>query len=167
MPATYRRGKRRRSAAERAQMEREALERARSNPSWANFGEVISQFAARGIPADQISPKDNVFTYPAWRALGRNVRRGEKSVKITTYIPIEDKEQPIDPQTGKPRSRMRPVTSCVFHISQTEPIGTEPATSPQPAPEPRTAPQTPNAAPVEDDEHPDGDCGDPACEFCH
>lgn len=164
MPATtYRRSRRtRKSPAERQQMALEALSRARSNPSMANFGTVIEAFAARGIDPCDIDPKTNVFTYNAWRALGRQVRRGEKSVKITTFIPTGPKDEPTAPQTQPngtpaPSRGMRPVTACVFHISQTDPID---------------APSTPEATPaafvaLEADEHPAGQCSDPACEFCH
>jgi len=106
---------------ERMEMEREALSRARSNPSWANFGQVITEFASRGIPASEICPKENVFTYNAWRALGRQVRRGEHGVKILSYCPIESKEANSDDQEQSV-TRLRPVSAVVFHVSQTDPI---------------------------------------------
>ena len=43
---------------------------------------LADQFRAAGIPESDIRPRENVFTYHAWRALGRQVRRestGSKS----------------------------------------------------------------------------------------
>lgn len=126
--------RRRRTAEERAELERESLQRATSNPSWRNFGQVIEEFTARGIPASEINPKENVFTYNAWRALGRQVRKGEKSVKITTWHPIEEKERGASGGAEKATARLRAVTACVFHISQTDPIeGAAPAAAPSSA----------------------------------
>ena len=115
-----RRGRRRQWLSEeeyRAKQQREAQEaltRARSQTSLANDAHVIRQFAARGIPAAEIRPRENVFTFKAWRALGRHVRRGEKSVKVTTYAPAGEPDE-------NGRQFSRPVTACVFHISQTDP----------------------------------------------
>ena len=53
-----------------------------------------------GLVSD-ILPRENVFTYHAWRALGRQVRRGEHGVKVTTWIPTERKE--LDEKTGYER----------------------------------------------------------------
>jgi hypothetical protein len=33
-----------------------------------------------------------VFTYHAWRALGRQVRRGEHGVKVVTFVTVADKD---------------------------------------------------------------------------
>jgi len=159
MPTTYRRRKSRKTPAERLQMAQDALARARSNPSIANYATVIEAFADRGINPCDIDPKTNVFTFNAWRALGRTVRRGEKSVKITTFVPCNRPGEPAAPTepgaTPAPRS-MRPVTACVFHISQTDPID---------APAAQQTPQDAASSP-ETDEHPIGQCSDPCCEFC-
>jgi len=117
--------RRRMSSADRQAMEQEALSRARGNFSMANFGQVIAEFAARGIPADEIHPKDNVFTFHAWRALGRTVRRGEHGVKLTTFAPLPPSKREREEAAAAGRvadGRCRPVTSVVFHISQTEPL---------------------------------------------
>jgi antirestriction protein ArdC len=122
MATTYRRKRRRLSQDERRAMENAALDRARSNPSWANFGQVIAEFAARGIAESEISPKENVFTYNAWRALGRQVRKGEHGVKITTWVEMSKRER--DEQTGEEKivSASRPTSAVVFHVSQTDPV---------------------------------------------
>jgi hypothetical protein len=49
--------------------------------------------------------------------VGRQVKRGEKGVRVTTFIPIER----TDETTGeKKRSGSRPWAATVFHISQTK-----------------------------------------------
>jgi hypothetical protein len=98
----------------------ESLKRAVSGQSFTNFPAIFQGFAAKGIPESEIKPRENVFTFQAWKALGRVVRRGEHGVKITTFI--ESKSKEIDEDTGEPRLIRRPWTTTVFHISQTEPI---------------------------------------------
>jgi antirestriction protein ArdC len=61
-----------------------------------------------------------VFTFEAWKALGRVVRRGEHGVKVVTFIETKGKE--VDQDTGERKIIRRPWTTTVFHISQTEPI---------------------------------------------
>lgn len=96
----------------------ESLARAKHGMSAANFAAIIYGFAARGIPADDIQPRENVFTYNAWKAQGRQVRRGEKGVAIQTWIPIPDKQN-NDGTTR--RGGLRPRTAYVFHVTQTDP----------------------------------------------
>ena len=111
----YRNGSRRRTPAEREADDREALDRARQGFSPANDAIVVGAFADRGI-AD-VQPRENVLTYKAWRAAGRQVRRGQKGVRITTYAPVTEP----DPQTGADRVvGRRPVSAVVFHVSQTD-----------------------------------------------
>ncbi len=121
MIATAKQYRRRLTQADRQAEEREALDRARGNMSMSNFGQVIQQFSARGIPQADILPKENVFTYKAWRALGRQVRKGEHGVKISTWRPVGPKsEEPAaDDKAGR---RMLCVSSTVFHVSQTDSI---------------------------------------------
>jgi hypothetical protein len=96
----------------------ESLKRAVSGQSFTNFPAIFSGFAAKGIPESEIKPRENVFTFQAWKALGRIVRRGEHGVRITTFI--ESKSKQVDPDTGEPKLTRRPWTTTVFHISQTE-----------------------------------------------
>jgi len=96
----------------------ESLKRAVSGQSFSNFPAIFQGFSARGIPESEIKPRENVFTFEAWKALGRVVRRGEHGVKIVTLI--ESKSEEIDEDTGEPKSIRRPWTTTVFHISQTE-----------------------------------------------
>lgn len=101
----------------------EALERATSGVS-ENDGIVIEAFAQRGIAA---TPRVDVFTYRAWQAAGRQVRRGEHGVRLTVWIPRDATaaERKRDPEA---KGTMMPWHTTVFHISQTDPIAA-PATT--------------------------------------
>src|ERR1700684_3185268 len=99
-----------------SQSRQEALTRAVSGQSLTNFPAIFQGFAAKGIPESEIKPRENVFTYEAWKALGRQVRRGEHGVKITTFI--ESKGREIDKDTGERKMVRRPWTTTVFHVSQ-------------------------------------------------
>jgi hypothetical protein len=72
----------------------EALSRAVNGLSLGNYPTIFGGFIAKGIPEAEIKPRENVFTYQAWRALGRQVRRGEHGVKVVTFVEMakEDKE---------------------------------------------------------------------------
>lgn len=111
--------------------EQEALARAQQGNSLSNYPVIFAGFKAKGIPEDQIRPRENVFTFKAWNAQGRKVKKGEHGVKIHTTIETPVKEE-VEPDTGDVRviTKSRPWTTTVFHISQTEPIG---QTAPIPA----------------------------------
>jgi hypothetical protein len=112
--------------ATKEQIQQEALSRAASGQSLANWPAILAGFAAKGIPETDIRPRENVFTYHAWRALGRQVRRGEHGVKVCTYVSGECEERERDAQSGEERtakrSFRRPWTATVFHVSQTDPV---------------------------------------------
>src|SRR6266852_5189956 len=86
---------------DRQQMQQEALSRAASGLAMSNYPAIFQGFMEKGIPADEIKPRENVFTYHAWRALGRQVRRGEHGVKVTTWVPMDKKTGETDPETGQ------------------------------------------------------------------
>jgi hypothetical protein len=114
------------TATERQDMQQEALGRAVGGQSMANYAAILQGFIAKGIPENEILPRENVFTYQAWRALGRQVRRGEHGVKVTTFVPMEKKTGETDPETGEEKRvnlGRRAWTATVFHVSQTDPIG--------------------------------------------
>lgn len=98
----------------------EALSRARFGQTLSNYPAIIQGFAARGIPEDNILPRENIFTYAAWRALGRQVRRGEKGVKITTYIVCDKKNKDAKADESKKNTFRVPRSVSVFHVSQTD-----------------------------------------------
>jgi hypothetical protein len=96
----------------------QSLSRAVLGQSLSNFPAIFQGFAAKGIPESEIKPRENVFTFDAWKALGRFVRKGEHGVKVVTFIDCKSKE--VDKDTGEPKIIRRPWTTTVFHISQTE-----------------------------------------------
>ena len=113
----------------REQIQQEALSRAVSGQTLSNWPAIVAGFTAKGIPESDIRPRENVFTYHAWRALGRQVRRGEHGVKVCTFVACEGKsensnpegEEQDEPNKAKGGYR-RPWTATVFHVSQTDPI---------------------------------------------
>ena len=88
----------------------EALYRAKSNLSMANYLPIIEGFLEKGILIEDIKPRENIFTFNAWKAQGRVVKKGEKGVKVVTFVSTEK-----DGKVSK-----FPRTTTVFHISQTE-----------------------------------------------
>ena len=101
-----------------AEQQSEALSRATSNLSMLNYPAIYEGFAAKGI--SDVIPRENVFTYNAWRAKGRQVRKGEHGVKVVTWITCKSKE--IDRDTGEAKTYKRQKGVTVFHISQTDSI---------------------------------------------
>lgn len=108
----------RRTSAERAEMQAEALSRATSGLSVANFAAIFEGLTAKGIDPADIRPRENVLTYHAWAALGRQVRKGEKGVQVVTWIPLTRKD--YDTGERKPIGK-RCRKAYVFHVSQTDP----------------------------------------------
>ena len=119
------------TAITREQLQAEALNRAMHGQSTSNLDEIFKGFKAMGIAEVDILPRQNIFTFWAWKALGRKVCKGEHGVRVTTWIESrrQIRSDPNDQQSNTSdaasdahtRSRFsRPVT--VFHISQTEPV---------------------------------------------
>lgn len=98
----------------------EALTRAISGQTMSNYPAIFEGFIAKGIPESEILPRENVFTFNAWRALGRTVRRGEHGVKVLTFIERASKE--TDKGTGERKTIRLAWSTTVFHVSQTEAI---------------------------------------------
>jgi hypothetical protein len=96
----------------------EALARALKNVSFLNYSTILKGFASRGIDPTEIIPRGNVFTYGAWQALGRQVQKGEKGIKIQTMIVGEKKDKATGAKTGEKTKFFGSTT--VFHISQTK-----------------------------------------------
>ena len=91
-------------------IQKQALSRAKTGDSLANYPAIIAGFYERGIT--DVRPRENVFTFNAWKALGRYVRKGEKGIQVNTWINIERDGQTVTV----------PKRTTVFHISQTEAI---------------------------------------------
>lgn len=100
-------------------MRLEALDRAETGTSERNYAAIFDGFSAKGI--NDIEPRENIFTYNAWIAKGRQVKKGEKGVAIESFITmVKD-----DPKNSKEKLTFRrPKTTYVFHISQTLDIKT-------------------------------------------
>jgi hypothetical protein len=103
-------------------MQNKALENAVSGESLANYKTIFDGFAAMGIDMADVEPRVNVFTFNAWKALGRVVKKGQHGVRIVTVIPCTKKDR----ETGAEIPVKKVKTTTVFHISQTEEIGGEP-----------------------------------------
>jgi len=88
----------------------EALFRAQSGDSVSNFPAIFEGFESMGI--SDIKPRENIFTYQAWLAKGRQVRKGQHGVKVQTWVTGKDKK------TGE--EKRYPKRTTVFHVSQTD-----------------------------------------------
>lgn len=99
-----------------SEIQQQALTNATTQHSESNYDAIFEGFIEKGISEEDIIPRENVFTYNAWKALDRQVKKGEHGVKITTWIPCKKK----DKKTGKEEKFMRPKNTTVFHISQTQ-----------------------------------------------
>lgn len=104
--------------AQRAQWAADALTRAQTGGSVLNDALVIAGFAARGLDPDDITPRENVLSFWAWKAKGRQVVKGEKGIKVPVF-------RPVDKENAKGETERITVrgSAAVFHISQTKPIG--------------------------------------------
>ena len=94
----------------------ESLDRALNSRAASNYGAILIGFAAKGLLEGDIEPRVNVFTYNAWQALGRQVKRGEKGVKIQTWI----KGQKENKTSGATDYFSYPKMTTVLHITQTD-----------------------------------------------
>lgn len=97
----------------------ESLSRARGSIFGAKGDVQIEEgFLRRGIVA---TPRVDVFTYAAWFALGRQVRKGEHGEKGLTWIPVPPRARDLATNPNA-KGGVRPKTYTVFHVSQTDPI---------------------------------------------
>jgi hypothetical protein len=109
------------TTAQKIERATQAYNRAINSSSVQNELIVIQEFAKRGITA---TPRKDVWIYDVWLYVNdaangkqkRQVRKGEKSVKVRTMY--EEKKNGV--KTGK----LKPATACLFHISQTDPVET-------------------------------------------
>jgi len=83
-----------------------------------NYPAIFTELEAKGIPFDDIRPRENVLTFEAWKALGRHVRKGQHGVRVVTWIPISEVKDASGEVVRK--AGRRPKTAVVFHISQTD-----------------------------------------------
>jgi antirestriction protein ArdC len=73
--------------------------------------QVIAAFAERGIL--DVIPRKDVFTFNAWKDLGRSVKKGEHGVKIPVWI---ERKKSDDSEESVRFCKM----TTVFHVSQTK-----------------------------------------------
>lgn len=106
----------------REEVQQRALANALADKSAANYQTIVEGFMEKGIEPEDITPRVNVFTYNAWRELGRQVRRGESGVRILSMAPARSKGEDGESSVEGEKPRMRPVPAVVFHITQTDPI---------------------------------------------
>jgi antirestriction protein ArdC len=97
----------------------EALTRAVSVLTTSNYLAICQGFIAKGTPESETHPRENVFTFDTWKALGRYVRWGERGVKVVTFIECS-KKAGTGTEAGEEKTFHRPWTTTVFHFSQTE-----------------------------------------------
>lgn len=98
------------------EIQREALSNAISGQALTNYPTIYREFMARGIPEADIRPRENVFTFNAWKALGRHVRKGEHGVKVLTFKAVTKRNK----ETGEEETYRTPWSATVFHVSQTD-----------------------------------------------
>lgn len=104
------------TAATATASQEEALISARSRSGTMNYGAILSGFSEMGIKIEEIRPRENVFTFKAWLALGRVVKKGQHGVKVCTFIPASSN----DKKTGEVKNYRMPRATTVFHVSQTQ-----------------------------------------------
>ncbi len=92
----------------------EALQRARSNVSEYNYRTILAGFAEKGVPLENIKPRENVYTLKAWGALKRKVKKGEHGIKIKAWF-----DKTVETDNGPVKQKVV-VYPTVFHVSQTE-----------------------------------------------
>lgn len=100
------------------EIQAQALANATRSSSISNYPAIFAGFELMGIPASDIKPRENIFTYHAWRAKGRQVKKGEHGVKIVSWVNMTRKNEAGE---ATPIGR-KPRRTTVFHVSQTEPI---------------------------------------------
>lgn len=98
------------------QQQAESLNRAKNGLSFSNFPHIYAGFLEKGLAEEDIKPRVNIFTFNAWKALGRSVKKGEHGVKIVSMVTVNK---------GEGDSKTYPRSTTVFHISQTEEITEE------------------------------------------
>ena len=84
------------------EIQAEAIDRAQTGQSLMNYPAIYAGFMAKGITEADILPRENVFTFNAWKALGRSVKKGEHGVKVVTFITCMGAVR--DPSTGEERA---------------------------------------------------------------
>ena len=135
----------------------EALARIQSMGFCNNDALAIMAFSDAGIPPDDIDPRNNVLTFRAWKAKGRQVAKGATSVRVTVWIPKKGKQDEEAPKDGEKKASggMYPKTTSLFHVSQTIELGAGKGTRPDAWANPKlvkAGTYAPEETPVADDD---------------
>ena len=103
----------------KTEMQAEALANARGGQTMTNYPAIFAGFIEKGIHETDIRPRENVFTFHAWKALGRSVKKGKHGVRVVTFIEASARDTN---EAGEEtvRTYRKPHAVFVFHISQTE-----------------------------------------------
>jgi predicted RNA methylase len=95
---------------------RQALERIEKGENTANHQTIIDEFSKRGIPLDEIQPRENVFTYHAWQAKGRQVMKRPPHIPSGQYgVKIPVVFEKVDPETKKVIKRFTKQVNDILH----------------------------------------------------
>ncbi len=105
-------------ATKKDEIQTTALKNAVTGQSLTNYKAIFEGFADMGIDPAEIVPRENVFTFNAWKALGRVVKKGQHGVKVFTFIECDKKQDEAGEFPKIPVKKCKQTT--VFHISQTE-----------------------------------------------
>lgn len=78
-------------------------------------------------PDCSCQPYEDVFTFHRWKALGQSVKKGEKSLRISSWVPRGGKRNGLPESLSEPERerigevKLRPQTLCLFCRCQVEP----------------------------------------------
>lgn len=116
-----------RRTAAREQLE-SAVRELMTSEGWVRWMRSRAQFHSYSfnntlLIAMQRPDATQVAGYKTWQKLGRQVLKGEKSIKIFAPMPItvrDDAGEPVFDETGKPVRRMAFKVVSVFDIAQTD-----------------------------------------------
>lgn len=100
----------------KTEIQQQALANAVNQQSTMNYAAISDGFTAMGVAEEDIQPRQNVFSFHAWKALGRSVKKGEHGVRVVTFVTCVKK----DKKTGEVSSFRKPHGTTVFHVSQTK-----------------------------------------------
>ena len=89
-----------------------------SKASFLQVQEAISTRAAAGVhPHCLCSPYEEVFTFNRWKAQGLSVKKGEKALRISSFVPVELKDRSSETER---QTRLIPRELCLFCRCQVE-----------------------------------------------
>jgi hypothetical protein len=92
--------------------------------SMLQITEAIAQRAAEGTHQGcTCEPYADVFTFNRWKALGQSVKKGERALRIASFVPVrgaETGEGEDGEQGDAPKPKLRPINLILFCRCQVE-----------------------------------------------